>query len=264
VRYRAGYEGYAEILRRLGESAHQGCLLVASREQPLREDQTVVRSLRLQGLGVNEGRALLEHRNLVGDEAAWQALVARCAGNPLALQVVGKTAATVFGGDIAAFLAQDVTVFGDIRQLLDEQVERISRQEHLVLNWLAETGEPTGFAELVSNLGPLLGRGAVAEAVEALVRRSLLSTEGDGAFTLRPLVLEYAMALQVARAGAASLVGAAAGMGQRLRVAQPGAPGRRAAAGRIPHGSRFPARGTAAPPACRNGSGIRAPGMVSA
>src|SRR5260370_1162850 len=35
VRYRAGYDGYGETLRRLGASAHQGCLLVTTPHQPL-------------------------------------------------------------------------------------------------------------------------------------------------------------------------------------------------------------------------------------
>jgi transcriptional regulator with XRE-family HTH domain len=231
VRYRTGYEGYGEILRRLGESAHQGCLLVVSREQPLREDQTAVRALRLQGIGVDEGRALLEHRDLAGDEAAWGVLVARYAGNPLALQVVGKTVAAVFDGDIAAFLAHDVAVFGDIRQLLDEQVARLSVQEQAVLRRLAAERELVGFAELVTDLGPRLGRAVVVEAVEALARRSLLEPAGRGTLTLRPVMLEYASTQLVEHGGAAGKIGAAAGVGQGRRAAQPAASGRAATAG---------------------------------
>jgi hypothetical protein len=229
VRYRAGYEGYGEILRRLGDSAHQGCLLVTSREQPLREDQTAVRALRLRGLEVDEARALLGHRELAGDEAAWRALVARYAGNPLALQVVGKTVAAVFNGDIAAFLAHDVAVFGDIRQLLDEQVARLSAQERVVLSWLAEEHEPVGFAELVADFGPQVGRAAVLEAVEALARRSMLVPGRHGTFTLHPVVLEYATMQQAAR-GAASQVGAT-GVRRGRGTAQPAMSGRATFAG---------------------------------
>ena len=32
--YRPGYEGYGELLRRVGESQHQSCLLLTSREKP--------------------------------------------------------------------------------------------------------------------------------------------------------------------------------------------------------------------------------------
>jgi transcriptional regulator with XRE-family HTH domain len=230
VRYRAGYEGYGEVLRRLGESVHQGCLLVTSREQPVREDQTAVRALRLQGLSVAEGRALLGDWDLVGDDAAWRALVARYAGYPLALRVVGQTVAAVCCGDIAAFLAHGVAVFGEIRQLLDEQVGRLSGQERAVLRWLAKKRGPVEFAELVTDLGPLLGRAAVVEAVEALARRSLLEPAGRGTLTLQRMVLEYATTQQ-AEHGPAGKASAAAGVRRGRGGAQPGAPGRAATAG---------------------------------
>src|SRR4029078_4401807 len=104
LRYRAGYEGYGAVLRQLAESAHQGCLVLTSREQPLRADDIAVRVMRREGLEVEEDRALLGHRALLGDDAAWRALVERYAGNPLALQVVGETISVVLGWGIAAFL----------------------------------------------------------------------------------------------------------------------------------------------------------------
>jgi hypothetical protein len=233
VRYRAGYEGYGEVLRRLGEGAHQGCLLVVSREQPLREDQIAICAMRLYGLELEDGRALLAHGDLTGDDAAWGALVARYAGNPLALRVVEKTAATVFDGDIAAFLAHEVAVFGDIRQLLDEQIGRLSVPERVVLRWLAEERKALGFAELVTSLGPMLGRAVVVEAVEALARRSLLEPSGCGTFTLQPVVLEYAITHLVECGGTPGQGGTVAGGGQGRHAAQHGAPGRAATGGAL-------------------------------
>jgi hypothetical protein len=190
-----------------------------------------VRALRLHGLGVDASRALLGRRDLAGDTAAWGALVARYAGNPRALRVVGETVAAVFAGDIAVFLASDVAVFGDIRQLLDQQVARLSAQEHMVLCWLAAEREQVGFASLLTDLGPLLGRAAVVEAVEALVRRSLLEPRGGGAFSLAAMVREYATTCLGEEAGAVSHAGAAAGVGQGHGAVSPGASARAAAAG---------------------------------
>jgi predicted ATPase len=196
ARYREGYAGYGEVLRRVGEGVHQGCLLLTGREAPPElappaGERTPARTLHLRGLGREAGRALLRDRGLVGDEAAWDALVARYNGNPLALRVVGETIAGVFGGAIAPFLAQDAAVFGGIRHLLDAQVGRLSALEHGVLSALAVAREPVGFAELVGDLGPGVGRGEAVEAVEALQRRSLLEWGAAGAFTLQPVVLEY-------------------------------------------------------------------------
>src|SRR5207302_9274763 len=54
-RMRPGYEGYGQLLRRVGETAHQSCLLLTSREKPselvpLEGSHKPVRALRLAGL----------------------------------------------------------------------------------------------------------------------------------------------------------------------------------------------------------------------
>jgi non-specific serine/threonine protein kinase len=192
VRYLPGYEGYGTVLACLADRAHQGCLVLTSREQPLPTDGAVVRSLRLEGLQVAEGRALLGNRALTGDAETWQTLIARYSGNPLALRVVGETISKVFGGDIAAFLAQDTTVFGGIRHLLGAQVGRLSTLELAILTWLAVEREPVRFGDLVAGLGPGVPRGNTVDAVEALQRRSLLEWGPGGRLSPQPLVLEYA------------------------------------------------------------------------
>ena len=215
ARYREGYAGYGDVLRRVGESVHQGCLLVTGREAPpelapLARERGPVRTLRLGGLGGEAGRALLLDKGLAGVDTAWDALIARYSGNPLALRVVGETIGVVFGGDIADFLAQDTTIFGGIRQLLDGQVERLSSLERAIGIWLAVEREPVGFAELVADLGSGVARGEVVEAVEALLRRSLLERGGDGTFTLQPVVLEYVTGRLVAALAEEILAGAPA------------------------------------------------------
>jgi hypothetical protein len=143
----------------------------------------------------------------VGDEAAWRALVERYGGNPLALHVVGETISSVFDGEIAAFLAQEIAVFGGIRHLLDEQVARLSALEQAVLAWLAVEREPIGLRELAADLGLGVTRAQVVEVVEALRRRSLLEPGGRGVFTLQPVVLEYMTARLLAQGSREVLAG---------------------------------------------------------
>src|SRR5205085_1432648 len=202
ARYRTGYEGYGEVLRQLGESRHQGCLLLTGREAlpelgVLAGAAAPVRTLRLGHLDLEASRALLQDKGLEGDDAAWQHLVSRYGGNPLALKVVGQTIAELFGGQIAAFLTYAAetqgAVFGGIRRLLEEQVARRSRLEQSVLSWRAVEREPVGVAALAADLGPGAGPGgAVLEALEGLGRRSLLERGAQGGtHTLQPVVLEY-------------------------------------------------------------------------
>jgi WD40 repeat protein/transcriptional regulator with XRE-family HTH domain len=199
--HRPGYEGYGELVRRLGESRHQSCLLLTSRETPSELGPLVgasspVRSLELSGLDVDEGRTLLQDKWLEGDEAAWRELVGRFSGNGLALKVIGETIRELFGGEIRTYLdeipaAQSVTI-GGVSHLLEAQIERLSAPERLLLRALAIEREPIGLADLTRDWGLRLRPGALLGAVEALRRRSLLETgERRSTFNLQPVVLEF-------------------------------------------------------------------------
>jgi NACHT domain-containing protein len=119
-RMRAGYEGYARLLRRVAEAEHQSCLLLTSREKPselvpLEGNRAPVRSLRLAGLDQEAGGQLLEERELVGSTHGRMQLIERYSGNPLALNIVAQTIVELFAGEIAPFLEQGELVFGSIR-----------------------------------------------------------------------------------------------------------------------------------------------------
>src|SRR5258708_7492868 len=93
---RAGYEGYARLLRRVAQTAHQSCLLLTSREKPsdlvpLEGSRTPVRALRLSGLEREAGEQLLEERELVGTASGREQLIERYGGNPLAPQIAAQT-----------------------------------------------------------------------------------------------------------------------------------------------------------------------------
>jgi WD40 repeat protein/transcriptional regulator with XRE-family HTH domain len=198
-RYRTGMAGYGRLLQAVGEGRHQSCLVLTSREAPpelavLGGD--AIRSFELGGLGVDEAQVLLAHKRLEGTGQQWAELTARLAGNGLALKMVAETIHELFGGQLSNFLdeARDANIFGSIRRLLTDQVERSSAVEQQVLRGLAVEREPVRLAALLAAFGPRAGRGAVLEAIEALRRRSLVEraeTVGPAAFTLQSVVLEY-------------------------------------------------------------------------
>jgi DNA-binding XRE family transcriptional regulator len=198
-RYRPGLAGYGRLLHTIGEARHQSCLLLTSREAPLELailGNDAVRTLELGGLGVDEAQVLLAPKQLIGSSEQWAELTTRFGGNGLALKLVGERIRELFGGDLGSFLQEAgvSSVFGGIRRLLDEQVERSSAAEQPVLRVLAVEREPMRLAEILAALGPGVSRGAVLEAVEGLRRRSLIEraeTGGAAAFTLQSVVLEY-------------------------------------------------------------------------
>ena len=136
--YLPGYEGYGRLIQRLGESAHQSCVLLTSREkpkeiEPLEGTRSPVRSLRLVGLDEETARVLLADKGLSGTPRAWQRLIASYAGNPLALKIVAQAVSDLFGGDLDRFLQEGELIFNGVRSVLRQQVGRLTPLEHLLL-----------------------------------------------------------------------------------------------------------------------------------
>jgi WD40 repeat protein/transcriptional regulator with XRE-family HTH domain len=196
-KYRAGYEGYGKLFQSVGQTVHQSCLLLTSREKPkelalLEGKQAPVRTLVLTGLEQSICRQLLKESELFGPQVAFQDLIARYAGNPLALKLVASTIREVFGGNIAAFLKEGTVLFGDIRDILDQQFKRLSAFEQAILSWLALAREWVTLSDLVEESIYPVPTKKMLEALEALRRRCLLERgEVAALFTLHPVVMEY-------------------------------------------------------------------------
>ena len=194
--YLPGYEGYGRLIGRLGESAHQSCVLLTSREkpkeiEPLEGTRSPVRSLRLVGMDDQAAKALLSDKELSGTSLAWQRLVASYGGNPLALKIVAQAVSDLFDGDLDRFLQEGELIFNGVRPLLRQQVGRLTPLEHLLLTWLAVLREWTPLDAFMQVLHPRVRRAQVLEALEALGRRSLLERGQRASFSLQSVVMEY-------------------------------------------------------------------------
>jgi WD40 repeat protein/transcriptional regulator with XRE-family HTH domain len=196
-RMRAGYEGYARLLREVAQTEHQSCLLLTSREKPatlqgLDGSYGLVRSLRLSGLEAAACERLLAEHEIIGSPEEQARLGEIYAGNPLALHIVAETITDLFGGAIDQFLSGGTIIFGGITRLLDEQWARLSPLEQTVLCWLATLREQVTIADLLAVLVAPLAHAQVLEAVDGLHRRSLIERgQRPGSFTLQSVVLEY-------------------------------------------------------------------------
>ena len=195
---RPGYEGYGQLLRRIAETSHQSCLLLTSREKPadlisFEGNRSPVRALQLGRLSVGACEQLLADKEVKGTSTEKVRLVEAYTGNPLALKIVSQTIVEVFDSEIALFLEQGEVIFGEIRELLDQQILRLTNLEQSILLWLAIMREPVTFEELVAVLVRPVSRATLIEALGALRRRSLIERgQKAGSFTLQSVVLEYA------------------------------------------------------------------------
>lgn len=198
-RYQDGYEGLGRLLRRVGDERHQSAVVLTSREKPvgiaIREADGMVRSLQLLGLQHAEGQQILGAKGLIKSERQCEELIDYYKGNPLALKIAAVTIQSMFGGNVAAFLQQGTTMFGDIWELLDQQFARLTVLETQVMYWLAINREWVSLSELREDIVPSVLPRELLEAVASLQERSLIDTaltdSNHTGFTQQSVVMEY-------------------------------------------------------------------------
>lgn len=201
--YREGYEGYGRFIRAISESEHMGCLLLTSREKPkelnlLNGNTPAVHCFTISGLDVVDTQAMLKDASIGGTENDWAEMGRLSGGNPLVLKVVAGTIQNLFDGKLERFLTEGGVIFGDIRNVLNEQFERLTLFEQNVIYWLSVEREPVSLDALYQDLGTSVLRSDLLDALDSLKRRSLVEKTSLG-FTLQNVVMEYVTDRLVAR-----------------------------------------------------------------
>jgi transcriptional regulator with XRE-family HTH domain len=195
----AGYEAYGQLLKTIGETPHQSCLFLTSREKPseitLMEDrQGTCAALSLKGLTPTDGRTIFDQKGeFTGSETQWQQLIHHYGGNPLMLKLVAAATQELFDGCISeaiADLERRILVFEDISDLLDRQFKRLSIAEQKVLFCLAIHREPVSIARIRESMVGLVPEQFALKQLNSLMRRSIVE-KTDGLFYLHPVVMEY-------------------------------------------------------------------------
>lgn len=193
--YCIGCEMYGELLKRIGEIAHQSCVILTTREKPQEVatqegDRLPVRTLPLAGLDLTAGQQILDAKGLSGAAADLEQLVTHYRGNPLALKMAATSIQDLFAGDIVQFLEQGTAAFNSMGRLLRQQCDRLAPVEQSVMNWLAINREPVSLSSLQTDLVTELPRSSLIAVLESLCWRSLIESSAIG-FTQQPVVMEF-------------------------------------------------------------------------
>lgn len=203
--HRHGYEDYGELLKRIAETNHQSCLLLASRENPrelhrLESGNVATHCLRLSGLPTAVGQAFLQNiGEFSGTNTDWHELVEYYGGNPLLLRIIARFIQEYVGGDLAEFdFNQGQYLVDEIQDVLQEQFERLSCLEQQVISWFASDRHLQSLATLRAEMMPFVSLGELLASVDSLRQRALLNqhtTEGreETLFYLSPVVRDYAL-----------------------------------------------------------------------
>lgn len=194
--YREGYEDYGQLFRLVGESAHQSCLLLTSREKPsnlvrLAGRNKPVRFFELSGLDYSDGQKIFaEIGDFFGSEADWQQLIKFYNGNPLALELAAHHIQNAFFGNISEFINRGKQIFKDLEDLLEWHFSRLSELEKEVIYWLAINRQPLSLLELKEDLLSSIAKEILPSTIQ-LIQRHLPLEKSSTEFTLQPVLIEY-------------------------------------------------------------------------
>ena len=194
--YRQGYEGYGQLLKQVGESSHQSCLLLTSREKPrevtsLQGRNKLVRCLELTGLSCRDGQQIFsEIGEFSGSESEWDQLIDLYDGNPLALELAARHIDEVFFGDIREFLQEGTPIFEDLQDLLGWHFERLSVLEKEVMYWFSINREPMSIRDLKNDILSTQAQKQIPSTLQSLQRRLPLERVAE-LRTIQPVLIEY-------------------------------------------------------------------------
>lgn len=208
-------EGYGELLRRVGESEHNSCLILNSREKPieitsLAEKNLPIRVLKLKGLQLEEAKQfILSAKGFSGTEKEWEELIALYEGNPLALKTATTIIKDFFDGDFNKFFKRNQSVIsGVVQDYLKRQTTIAASLPAKILDCLAVNPEPLTLQTLESNL--LISEDFFPTtssefqlAIELLLDQSLIVQTNPqsevGLFTIHPEVKNWTLGRIIAK-----------------------------------------------------------------
>lgn len=176
-------KSFDALFRLLAEREHRSCLLLTSRVRPAvlthaDERNGLFALLEVEGLTVKDSGTLLHMYGIERDPAIYQQLYRRYAGNPLLLRWVSNVIHTLFGGDVAAFLQEEIILLNDIRTDISQQLTSLASLEQQILHILATAGQPLDRQTLREKLTPPPTKEHYFHALQTLQRSFLIHKTG--------------------------------------------------------------------------------------
>ena len=189
-KYKPGYDEYRSFFKQIESLSHQSCFLLIGWEQPrevtqVKSQNTAIRTLQIAGLDIAAGREILRDYGLAEIDN-YSALIHRYQGNPLWLKSVASQILEL-GGWVNELLPDDTILLPeDLKDVLEEQCDRVSQIEKQVLSLLATESEPVTLVKLLENgTIPSLD---LLNALQSLSRRCLIEQQAN--CYILPLVLK--------------------------------------------------------------------------
>ncbi len=91
---------------------------------------------------------------------------------------------------VLEYIEHGVAIFEDIRELLENQFNRLTLLEQEVLRWLAVNREPISLEHLNEKFVTVTTKRDILNTINSLMRRSMIIQSNIG-FILEPLMIQY-------------------------------------------------------------------------
>ena len=200
--YLTDSKDYGKFFKEIARKHHYSCVILLSWEKSreiatLEETHRYTRSLHLKGLG-SEAEEILRKAELV-DEESWPELIELYQGHPVWLTIIAATIREVCDRQVSRFLEErDRLYLGDLKPILEEQLERLSDLEKRVMTWLASQEEGVDLAAKLTDRQ--FSKSELWEAMRSLGRRGLVEKRGAterSHLYLHPLWQQYLLGIQL-------------------------------------------------------------------
>lgn len=193
-----GYEAFGQLLYMVGQSEHESCIIVTSRESPeelkkLERETSPIRSIEVLAIKPDEGKQLLHGKGLTGNDEEWRHLIDHYSGNPLILNIVSEIIREVYYGQLSDFIKEGLPASEDAYDVITSQFNRLSELECSIMYWLAIEREPLTRDDLQADLYEYPIKSEMLSAINSLRRRSLIVVTARG-FTLQNVVMDCIIA----------------------------------------------------------------------
>ncbi|MEG4044251.1 NB-ARC domain-containing protein [Microcoleus sp. Pol17_C1] len=194
-KYKPECEEYRSLFKQIEKLSHQSCFLLIGWEQPrevaqVKSQNTSIRTLQLKGLDIAAGRGILRDYGLEEIDNS-ETLIHRYQGNPLWLKSVANLIQDL-GGGVTELLPNDTILLPeDLKDVLQQQFDRLSELEKQVISLLAKESQPINRTKLLEN--DRIPASDVLNALQSLSRRCLIEQQANF-YTISSVLKQYAIA----------------------------------------------------------------------
>lgn len=177
-------------------SSSKSAILVTTREIPavwrrLEISNNRVSSVILEGIPMEDAVEILKEEafDRYNDIELMQAFVKRYGGHPLAIRLALSYIKSLFSSDLSMFLESGI-VIDNMDDLLEQHFQHNTDTEQAILLWLCIERQPLSFKQLQDNMTKAISLKTVIDAVESLIRKSLVVKVEEG-FSVHPVIMEF-------------------------------------------------------------------------